>query len=485
MKRARILATTLTVCLLLLTMLAGCATPTATTAPTPTTAATAAPTMAAPELKVVETAGTLKIFPRMDQGWGALNAIAAQQAGDPYWEYVHKYFPNVTFQIVANGNYQAAIAAGDAPDIFFVEGDKATVRDLVIKQYAEPLDTYMANDAGYVDNFIPAIMDLMKVDGKTYAIPFSVMPQVLALNLDAFDKSNVAYPSLTWTVDEFVEACNKLTNKSDPTSMRVAIARNIEEEDYVRLSNMFLFAYDVKGYKEIGGKKLSNLSEDPNAITALEKYLEVKATNYACTMSKEDRNTMGLDSTIWNIDWTSGVAAMFPGVSAWAYEVNPTTKTVPFKQTFYPPFVGPTGASGCEQSFIMYAMSAAGKNKELAWQFLNFMTSELSRQSAYAPNPDDATKTIYPLRMDENTYMFMAYGIPPFSTEYKLSGDFKSAYEGLKAAAQNPGSFPVNPPKMVEIMRAVASGSKQLVDALKEYDDFVNANNLIDWTAYS
>ena len=201
----------------------------------------------------------------------------------------------------------------------------------------------MANDPTFVDNFIPEVMNDMKVDGKTYALPMTVMPQIIIANLDAFDKANVPYPTTDWTVDDFMDMCTKLTDKSDSKNMRVAIARNIDDMDYIRFPQIFCAAYGVKGYKEVNGQYLSNFGEDPNAIEALDKFLQVQANNYSCTLSTDDRNAMGLDSTIWDIDWQSGAAAMFPGASAWAYAVDATTKQVPFKQAFFPPFSGQIG----------------------------------------------------------------------------------------------------------------------------------------------
>lgn len=493
--------TLLLVTTMLATMFAGCASKaakndtnsaTATVTPgdtetavTATVAPTAFETTETGEPKVSDLSGTLTIWGRYDAGWEALNCIVAQQEGDPYYEFVHKYFPNVKFELVQNGSdLNAAIAAGNPPDIYFWEGDYSTVLDQANNQWAEPLNTYMANDPAFVNNFMPSAMKDMTYNDNVYALPYSVMPQTMLLNLDAFDRANVPYPDQNWTVDQFVEICKKLTNKSDPSAMKVAIARNIDDLDYIRVPSIFLAAYGVKGYKEENGQKLSNLSEDPNAITALEKYLEVQGSNYACTLSADDRSAMGLDGTQWDIDWTSGTAAIFPGVSAWAYNADNKTKESPFRQAFYGPLIGPEGYSGVNQTYVSYSMYAGSKNKELAWEYLKFMTSEWVRQNATAPNPDDATVTIKPMRFDENTYRFMCYGIPPFTTEYNLTGDIAVAYEGLKKASENPVNVPIYATGMVDLLKSVDKGEKQLVDALKEYDDYVNANNAINWNAY-
>ena len=111
------------------------------------------------------------------------------------------------------------------------------------------------------------------------------------------------------------------------------------------------------------------------------------------------------------------------------------------------------------------------------------MTSEAAQQAAYAPDPNNAGNTIYPLRMDENTTTFN-YGIPPFTTDYKLSEDLQPVYDGLKANTDHVVDIPMDPGRFLEALKKAASGEAQLVDALKEYDEYVNANELINWDAY-
>lgn len=437
-------------------------------------------------LVVNDIAGEITIWARMDNE-KAGNTIVAQQEGDPYYEFVKKYFPNLKINFIVNKGYeeiQAAIAAGETPDIFFWEGDYSTTLRLYNNGWVEPLDEYMANDPTFVDNFIPAVMNDMKVDGSTYAFPMTVMPQIIIANLDAFDRANVQHPTNDWTIDEFMDLCVKLTDKSDSKNMRVAIARNIDDMDYIRFPQIFLASYGVKGYKEENGQYLSNFGEDPNAIEALDKFLQIQANNYSYTLSADDRNAMGLDAaTVWDIDWQSGAAAMFPGASAWAYAVDTATKQVPFKQAFYGPFTGPNGDKGANLQSIAYSIYSGSKNKEAAWAYLNFMTSEAAQTAAYMPDPENPSETLYPLRMDENTFKFN-YGIPPFTTDYKLNDNLQPAYDGLKAASEAPVNIPMDPNKMVETLKKVANGEAQLADALKEYDDFINANDLIDWNAY-
>lgn len=437
-------------------------------------------------LTVNEISGEITIWARLDNEKGT-NSVVAQQEGDPYYEFVKKYFPNLKINFVVNKGWeelQAAIAGGEAPDLFFWEGDHHTMLQIYNNEWAEPLNGYIESDPNFVNNFIPSVIEDMSVDGNIYALPMTVMPQIIIANLDVFDKANVPYPTNDMTIDTFMDICTKVTDKSDSKNMRVAIARNMDDMDYIRFPQIFLAAYGVKGYKEVDGQYLSNFGEDPAAIEALDKYLQVQANNYSCTLSADDRNAMGLDGTVWDIDWQSGAAAMFPGSSAWAYTTDEATGEPKFKQAFFAPFAGPNGDRGAQQIAIGYSMCSESENKEAAWAYLSFMTSEAVQQAAYAPNPNNGSETIYPLRMDENTTKFATYGIPPFTTEYKLNENLQPIYDGLKAATDYVVDIPMNPDKMVEALKKAANGEAQLVDALKEYDDYVNANELINWDAY-
>ena len=432
---------------------------------------------AMPALAVNEVSGELTVWIRGDESF---NGIWGNEPGDPFYDYIKEQFPNLKIDYIVNKGWtelDAAAAAGDAPDIFFWEDDPSTgVKKLLERGLCENLTPYIEKDASFVNNFVPALMDAHSIDGQLYGIPFDVMPYGIFVNYDVLDKANVDYPSLDWTLDEFVEMCQKVTNKSDPYNTTIAIARNVIENDYVRFMNMFFAAYGVKTYGvREDGTKYSNLSEDPAAITAIEKYMELQANNYAYTLSADERNAIGLDNSIWDIDWEAGVAATFPGVSSWAFLVDGNGDPL-FNQVFYPAFIGPEG-SGATLNTISYSMYAGSNNKDAAWEFLKTFTSKEFREGAYAV--DEATgATVYPHRYDQDKNSF-GWGLPPFDAEYDLNEDYAKLFNGLSAAMSAPFTSYVSQFDLLEATRKVARGEMQLVDALKEYDEYVNANGLI------
>lgn len=436
---------------------------------------------AVPALAVNEIEGELTIWVRANESdVQSLYGFWGNEPGDPYYDYLKEQFPNLKLNFVINKGWEeipAAAAAGDAPDIFFFEGNMDLVLPRVIERgLAEPLDSYIAADDSFVNNFVPGVMETMTKNGSLYALPFDVMPYGIFVNYDVLDNANVDYPELDWTLDDFTAMAKAVTNKSDAANPRIAIARNVVENDYIRFLTMFCAIYNVKGYGvDADGNPYSNLSEDPAAITAIEKYLELQANDYAYTLSQEERNVAGLDNSVWNIDWKAGIAATFPGVSSWALQVDENNEPL-FNQVFYPAFNGNDGeAGGAPMESIAYAIYPGSKNKEAAWAYLSAMTSEEFRNNSYANyNGEKVNVFVY----DEDRTSF-TFGLPPYTTEYELNDDFAKLYDGLYAAMQHPFTLYADQAHLLEATQKVASGEKSLVDALKEYDNYVNANKTV------
>lgn len=436
---------------------------------------------AVPALAVNEIEGELTVWVRTNEtGAESLYGIWGNEPGDPYYDYIKAQFPNLKINYVINkgwGDIAAAVAAGDAPDIFFWDGNPDLIMPQLLNQgLVEPLNSYIENDETFVNNFVPGVLETMTVDGQLYSLPFDVMPYGIFVNYDVLDNANVDYPELDWTLDEFVAMCDAVTNKSDASNPRIAIARNVIENDYIRFLTMFCAIYGVKGYGiNAEGKAYSNLSEDPNAIAAIEKYLEIQANDYAYTLSQDERNVAGLDNSVWNIDWKAGISATFPGVSSWAL-IKDENGEPAFNQVFYPAFNGNNGeVGGAPMETISYAIYAGSDNKEAAWAYLSAMTSEEFRVNATGVL-DGETYNIF--KYDEDTTAF-TFGLPPFTTEYELNEDFAKLYDGLYASMLNPYTLYADQFNLLEATRKVARGEMSLVDALKEYDNYVNANNTV------
>lgn len=106
-----------------------------------------------------------------------------------------------------NQALQAKIAAGIAPDVFWV--DAPLVSQYVKYGALRPLDALTTEASFPLSSFIPALVDAFKVDGKLYAIPKDYNVSVLVYNKTMLDAASVAPPK-TWA--ELKAAAAKLTH---------------------------------------------------------------------------------------------------------------------------------------------------------------------------------------------------------------------------------------------------------------------------------
>lgn len=74
----------------------------------------------------------------------------------------------------------------------------------------------LARDKVQLDQWFPALIDVMRIDGKLHGLPFKgqVLTSAYFYNQDLFDKASVPYPTDDWTVDDLVSMARKLTQRS-------------------------------------------------------------------------------------------------------------------------------------------------------------------------------------------------------------------------------------------------------------------------------
>lgn len=75
------------------------------------------------------------------------------------------------------------------------------------------------------DPAIAAVWDeLATVDGKRIAIPISITPSLMTINLEQFQKANLPAPAVDWTVEEFEQALAALKAAGIPYNLDVQFA---------------------------------------------------------------------------------------------------------------------------------------------------------------------------------------------------------------------------------------------------------------------
>lgn len=99
------------------------------------------------------------------------------------------------------------LAAGNAPCILTTQAARAQE----LKQILAPLDE-LAKEAGLkLDQYNPAMMKALTVDGTIRAIPYDAEPSVLYYNKTKFKAAGLKEPTTSYTRDQFVKDAKALT----------------------------------------------------------------------------------------------------------------------------------------------------------------------------------------------------------------------------------------------------------------------------------
>src|SRR4051794_24622830 len=144
--------------------------------------------------------------------------------GKAFWDKTvadyHTAHPNVTIKIQAiqnedmDGKLQTALNSGSAPDIFLQRGGgkmAAMVEADQLKDITADITDATKQAVG------DAALKTGQVDGKTYAVPVSILPGGLWYSKDLFKKAGVTTAPTTF--DEFTAAVSKLKANGTPIAL--------------------------------------------------------------------------------------------------------------------------------------------------------------------------------------------------------------------------------------------------------------------------
>lgn len=128
----------------------------------------------------------------------------------------------VEYTVVPGSNYASKLltmlAGNAAPDVFFCYTDSGLYRTLALNKQLLDITDYFKKE--YKENdFLPATVQLMKVNGRYYGVISCIVGPVLFYNKDVFKKAKIAFPPTdpkkAWTWEQFRNVAKKLTIKQN------------------------------------------------------------------------------------------------------------------------------------------------------------------------------------------------------------------------------------------------------------------------------
>ncbi|MBL9051688.1 MAG: sugar ABC transporter substrate-binding protein [Tabrizicola sp.] len=267
--------------------------------------------------------------------------------------------PGVKVQIELYGDgfddkLTAAMGAGDAPDLMYMWNFPA-YKDALL-----PIDDLVARDAAEMNlDDIPAgLMNISKIDGKTYAMPIGFTTQVVFYNKDMFAAAGVAEPAAGWTWADLRAAAAKFRNAETKT-YGFAVDAKPDPFDF----EQFFWSNGTK-YISDDGKTLEGYMNSPEAAEVLDMFADMIKTEEAVALNIGD-DTPG--SSLFK----AGQIAMFQS-AMWSKtgidESGINYGVAPLPAFGDKPVHSVIGASGL-------SISKDAKDVELAWSFVKFFST--------------------------------------------------------------------------------------------------------------
>ncbi len=283
--------------------------------------------------------------------WDEAEDVDAQQATVDKFNAEHDDI-EVTLEAYG-GEFDTKISAGmgsnDMPDVMYMWNYPAYAQGL------EPLDSYIEKEGeDYKKNFYDTLWNYNSYEGSTYGIPIGFTTHALFYNKDIFKEAGVEEPTNDWTWDDVKAAAKTITEKCDGKK-GFSFQMKPDPYDY----EMYLWSNGT-AYVNDAGELEGNLNSD-KAKEVFKMFQEMEKDEYAVATEKS-----GTD------EFRSGNTAMYV-YGSWS--INTLKEDgVNFGVVNIPSFGTQPSVSILSSSGI--SMSKDSKNKEAAWEFIKFWTSE-------------------------------------------------------------------------------------------------------------
>ncbi len=283
--------------------------------------------------------------------WDEAEDVDAQQAAVDKFNDAHDDI-EVTLEAYG-GEFDTKISAGmgsnDMPDVMCMWNYPAYSQGL------EPLDSYIEKEGeDYKKNFYDTLWNYNSYDGSTYGIPIGFTTHALFYNKDIFAEAGIAEPTNDWTWEDVQAASKTITEKCEGKK-GFSFQMKPDPYDY----EMYLWSNGT-AYVDAEGTLEGNLNSD-KAKEVFQMFQDMEKDGYAVATEKS-----GTD------EFRAGNTGMYV-YGSWS--INTLKEDgVNFGVVNIPSFGNQTSISILSSSGI--SMSKDSKNKEAAWEFIKFWTSE-------------------------------------------------------------------------------------------------------------
>ncbi len=385
--------------------------------------------------------------------WGNPDAIGVEQDIIKAFEEKH---PDIKIEPIVSGyadyhtKLMTMIAGNMAPDVMRI--DDYYFYDFIKLGAVESLSPFIQRDKIDLDLYPKMGIEEAIVDGQIYGLPWGTAPLYMLLNLDVFEKSGVALPSLDWTTKDFERIVRSFNPQKDKV-YGFAIDTNY-------LSSVLPHIWS-KGGTLLSEDKSRYTGDSPEASSAIQMLADLYKEGYMPKDTINSGNTEALRR--W---FSNGTIAMMSG-SAQEILAIQKIEGIRFEAWTMPQALNSKNTTVFKSNTI--SISKSSKQKEAAWTFTKFLrgvegedlyvrakrfppTLNIPENWAYYLDPN-----LYPKQIKQNSELIAKeYGHTlPLRTGYaaiesKVIPAVQSAMLGTKTAQQAMADIRADITKIIE-----------------------------------
>jgi len=282
--------------------------------------------------------------------------VVIRTAWQPAFEPMIKKFnadnKDVQIKVLWGGAQDQLIAANKAPDVIWTSDLQINdQKNLLLDLHRFIIRDKTINKA----DFYPELWKALQLGGRQLALPMNFNVGLLYYNKDLFDAASVAYPTASWTQDDFLAAAKKLTKTSGGKTTQWGVSNTFgwwgEWLIHVRQSG---------GDWLRGGKVALN---SPSSIKGLQLFYDKAATLKVSPGPKDD----GLGG------FAAGKTAMEYGGHTGNWTSYNNVKGLNWDIAVLPK--GFSSSKGGELALEGWGVSAKSKNPAAAYKVAAFLVS--------------------------------------------------------------------------------------------------------------
>ena len=323
----------------------------------------------------------------------------------------------------------ASMGSGDAPDVMYMWNYPAYHEGL------EPLDSYIEKEGeDYKKNFYSTLWNYNSYDGQIYGLPVGFTTHCVYYNKDLFEKAGVEVPKGDWTWDDLKEKAKVIYEKTGVKGF--SFSMKPDPYDY----EMYLWSNGT-AYCDKDGKMEGYVDSD-KALETYKMFQDMEKDGYAVATEKS-----GSD------EFQAGQTGMFV-YGAWAVKKY-TEEGVNFGLAKLPSFGSEKSASILSSSGVAIAKSS--KNKEAAWEFVKFWTSEESNKSRIGTEFPVLMSVVESEKILEKPEYAPFYEMLDQSGEYTPASFIMNKWSEVSEKLELAFEEMYNPSSLMDVKEAIAS----------------------------